>query len=344
MPFLYLLGVIYIGVLVYLANRDEIAAQMSIGVLWMLNGLLSVMVLLGLNVLASALLYDPANPDPMLPAVALPAAIVYFSFCIAAAVLAWLMLNRPLWRERLRALLDQVAPLAAYRVDSIMHQVALLLSLFVLVNLSANLLLLGGVEGVAALLAESPPQVIEFLFDAITYTLIAFLGVGLFLRRDGVASLERLGLRAPLAQDWRLGLGVGTGLYVFSFVFTLVWSLLANPEIFQQQTAAADQVFGAFSENLSDGLLLAFSTGFGEEILFRGALQPVFGVLPTSLLFVMAHLQYAFTPATLILFVVTLGFAWLRQNASTTAAIIGHMVYNLIPFVLVALLGPGAAV
>ena len=96
-------------------------------------------------------------------------------------------------------------------------------------------------------------------------------------------------------------------------------------------------LFEAFEFVAAYGGLLAISVGIGEEILFRGALQPVFGIVITSLLFVALHTQYAFTPAAGILFVVSLGFGLLRARASTTAAIIAHAAYNGIPFVLAAL-------
>jgi membrane protease YdiL (CAAX protease family) len=75
---------------------------------------------------------------------------------------------------------------------------------------------------------------------------------------------------------------------------------------------------------------LALTAALSEEILFRGALQPVFGLPLTSVYFALVHMQYALTPAAVIIFVVALGLGWLRQRQSTSSAIIAHFVYNFV--------------
>ncbi|MFM7106551.1 MAG: CPBP family intramembrane glutamic endopeptidase, partial [Flavobacteriales bacterium] len=49
------------------------------------------------------------------------------------------------------------------------------------------------------------------------------------------------------------------------------------------------QLFGAFELNHSEMIYVSVCAGVGEEILFRGALQPLFGIIITSLLFVAIH-------------------------------------------------------
>jgi membrane protease YdiL (CAAX protease family) len=75
----------------------------------------------------------------------------------------------------------------------------------------------------------------------------------------------------------------------------------------------------------------------GEEVFFRGALQPVFGLGLTSVFFALLHTQYTLTPASAGIFLVSLGMGWLRQRYSTTAAIFAHFAYNFIQLALVAL-------
>jgi uncharacterized protein len=69
-------------------------------------------------------------------------------------------------------------------------------------------------------------------------------------------------------------------------------------------------------------------------------MQPVFGLVPTSLLFVAIHAQYTLTPAALLLLVVALGLGWVRIRYGTNAAIIAHFAYNFIPLAMTLLLGP----
>ena len=64
----------------------------------------------------------------------------------------------------------------------------------------------------------------------------------------------------------------------------------------------------------------------------------MFGVFVTSLLFTLLHPHYGMSPALFILFAVSIGFGFLRQRFSTTAAIICHATYNFAPFLLARLI------
>jgi hypothetical protein len=83
--------------------------------------------------------------------------------------------------------------------------------------------------------------------------------------------------------------------------------------------------------------LLSVMAAVSEEIIFRGALQPVSGLPLASAFFALSHIQYALTPATLIVFVVGLGLGWLRLRRNTTSAIMAHFVYNFVQLALTVL-------
>jgi uncharacterized protein len=88
-----------------------------------------------------------------------------------------------------------------------------------------------------------------------------------------------------------------------------------------------------------DWLILAIAAGIGEEVLFRGALQPVLGIWLTSLLFAVIHTQYGLSLATLLIFVVGFILGLIRRRYNTTVAIILHAAYNFVLGVA-ALLAP----
>jgi membrane protease YdiL (CAAX protease family) len=111
-----------------------------------------------------------------------------------------------------------------------------------------------------------------------------------------------------------------------------------SPEQFAEQTSAANRISQQF-DTLPLAFALSASAAIGEEILFRGALQPIFGWIPTSIFFALLHIQYTLTPAALIIFVVSLGLGWVRIRQSTTAAIIAHFLYNFVPLVLQVIVG-----
>ena len=173
----------------------------------------------------------------------------------------------------------------------------------------------------------------------LVYLALAALAVGWPMRRDKCATLRRLGLRMPLKRDWAAGLASGIALYIAVGIFTAFWRGSVGESAFALQTEAARALFDSFNSSLLAGLLLAVLSAFGEEILFRGAMQPVFGIGITSLAFCAIHLQYAGSPAIAMMFGVSVGFGLLRSRGSTSAAIIAHACYNAIPFLMFRIVG-----
>ena len=131
------------------------------------------------------------------------------------------------------------------------------------------------------------------------------------------------------------------GLIAVSMIMTLIWTKLVTAEQYTQQSAAAAQIDSQFN-TVQAAFLLAITSAVSEEILFRGALQPIFGIPLTTVLFVLFHDQYTLTPAMLIILIVGSGLALLRRYQSTTSAIIAHFIYNFVPIALIILL-PRAA-
>ena len=111
--------------------------------------------------------------------------------------------------------------------------------------------------------------------------------------------------------------------------------LNAGAELFQRtwlpELWASDQrVIRMIAAGLSrwDMLLLGLSAGFGEEIALRGALQPRLGILLTSLVFAVLHVQYSWF-GVLIILVLGVVLGMIRQRTSTTAAILVHSIYDI---------------
>src|SRR5207249_5826749 len=67
-----------------------------------------------------------------------------------------------------------------------------------------------------------------------------------------------------------------------------------------------------------------------EELLFRGALQPRIGLVPTALLFTSIHTQYALSLDTAAVLVIALGLGLLRKYTNTTTSCTCHISYNLL--------------
>jgi membrane protease YdiL (CAAX protease family) len=102
-----------------------------------------------------------------------------------------------------------------------------------------------------------------------------------------------------------------------------------HPEAIRQQSEFSGQIASSVT-TLGLALLIAFTAAVGEEIAFRGALQPIFGLTLTSLLFAVIHVQYTLTPASGLILVLAFTLGWLRLRYNTTVAIIAHFLYNFV--------------
>ena len=171
-------------------------------------------------------------------------------------------------------------------------------------------------------------SILFFLAQQAGFVLIAFLGVGAVMRRDWTAVFKRLGLGPVNGRQLLEALGWIVLLVVLQWIGSVVWEMIDPQEVAQVE---------ALSERLYEGfgfwhwLALAIGAGIGEEILFRGALQPVLGIWFTSLLFAVVHVQYGLlNPATLVLFLLALILGHIKQRHNTNVAILVHFGYDLI--------------
>lgn len=337
------IGFVLICVITFWANRLPAKNQpsewfqLALYAIVAFTGWLGInMVLIGLASAAAAqgLAELPAELADI-PPLALPTAIITALFCgVLALISLGIVASERIRLFIQRRVLQPVAPEQQYNPKSPVHTLALVLALFMVANLMANYVLVGGLAGLAEELQNTDISVLTLLSNFMIYFVIALLGVGIFVRRSISQTLERLALTLPNWQDVAWGLGGGLFLFFLQISLVMLWSVMVSPETLAEQSAATEEIFAAFSGSLLLGFMLALTASVGEEILFRGALQPIFGLFWTSLFFVLMHTQYTFTPASAIIFLVAVGFAWLRQRRNTTTAIIAHFVYNFIPFLL----------
>jgi membrane protease YdiL (CAAX protease family) len=156
---------------------------------------------------------------------------------------------------------------------------------------------------------------------------LAFLGVGLGIRRNWRGALARLGLKRIGLIELILVGAAAFGMVIVSIVMGAVVMLLFPDSL-------------AEVESFNQGLLLTFGSplgaialgllsGIGEEILYRGALQPAFGLIATSFVFALHHSQYV-NPGLAAIFVIGLLLGLIRKWWGTTPAILVHALYNTV--------------
>ena len=229
-----------------------------------------------------------------------------------------------------------VASLQGYDATNPIHMIALIFCIYLAGIQLGNLAVIGGLDELAddfaitweLLVANFLPQVV-----------IPLLGIGLFLRRSWPEALERLGLnfraKSPFFKGYIpeslesviAGVAVGLGMILVVFFLAILWQLMVSPETYAEQNQASE----ALADSINTfwlGLGVAVFAAVGEEIAFRGALQPVFGFWATAFLFAFTHIQYVLTPASIIIFVVAISFGLLRKYYNLYSAMIAHFVYD----------------
>lgn len=167
-----------------------------------------------------------------------------------------------------------------------------------------------------------PAQAINVIF----FVAVAYVAVGTGIYRTAGEATERLGISVPKLTD----IVVGAAAVLPAFGLSILGSLLTlqfQPEIFEDLGDTMEQMSGG-TDILLVSLLLFASAGIGEEILFRGAIQPRFGILLTSAFWALVHTQYQLSFVVLGLFLVGILFGLIRKYMGTTPAIIAHALYN----------------
>jgi hypothetical protein len=318
---LFVLVFLPLVVLVVLANfgeRHQIARYLTYGALLALNSLLGLMGLL----LIVAGIVGPQLWAEVAPEMGLVDWGAIGLVLVAAAGVASLVLLPPVRRlvARLGLNLDP---------GSCVHAAALSLAVVLVGTSLMNLWLIPLVIQQPMAIGITPQDV---WVQELGFALLGVAGVGLFVRRGLRETLERLKLRRLSLGDVGLGAGMVAALLAFTWVVSVAWSQLW-PESYQEVERITDILFGNLQSPLG-AVTLGLAAGLGEEVLFRGALQPRFGLPLTTLLFAAAHTQYTVSPALVEIFVVGLILGLVRDRRSTTLAILVHAGYNIMQVVL----------
>lgn len=270
----------------------------------------------------------PGQPRPMSPLVGAFAALVF----MGTGLLALLPLI-----PYVRRLLAYILPI---RAESVVNGLALSLSILVIGASFAQLPMTSSIANPT----EDSRQLLDmfvtlplFWLQGLMFVLYGFFGVGWLVRRGWRDTLSRLGLGRLTATGLSVAISAWIGLFVMDLFISLVWRSL-SPGAFEQFGDLTDTLFGPFI-SIPGAITIGLSAGIGEEILFRGALQPRFGIPLTSFMFMIVHAQYGFTPAILQILIVGFVIGLIRRYTNTTACILVHTLYNATS-VLVALYFP----
>lgn len=334
-------ALVFVGYIIYSANQQPSMALTNFSFRWLLYAVTGINLMFGVGVLQTAILSNDLAVQQQLVGLgikidAMPVGIGVAAFALAAvsSVFAFALIGSSRLRLAVKGVIREAG---GFEPESAIHTTAIVLMLAVISTNVASFLLAGGIAGMAADVETEGISLATVFFQQVLWVFSGLLGIGFAIRRDVTQTLSRLGLRLPTRGDIIAGIVAAVLGYLLVVVVSLAWALVTPPDQLAEQTAASAQIAASF-DTLPLAFIIALIVAFGEEIFFRGAFQPTFGILLTSIFFTATHTQYALSPATIVVFIVSLGFGWLRQRYSTSSSIIAHFLYNFIQLALAVLL------
>lgn len=216
--------------------------------------------------------------------------------------------------------------------DNPLHAVSLSMTMFIPIYLAITLGI--GLDNLASQIATraeetgQPPVTVGFLWvQTALFVFIALIGVGWLTRRPLRAALERLDVVKPSVRE--VAIAVGWALLMVPVVMLLeAASQALGVGIDADVESLTEQLIGPLFQSPWGIISIGLAAGIGEEVLFRGAMQPRFGLIFTALLFALVHSNYGITLSTLVVFLLGMMLGWLRMRYNTSTAMIAHAVYN----------------
>ena len=209
------------------------------------------------------------------------------------------------------------------------------------VDMTGLCLMLATPAILALLVASTPaeaeetasPADIEIVLQTVVLVAFAYAAVGWWFVRPLREATARLGLVRPSWKTAAAAVGFLGVVFVVYLVLAAI-GLVVQPEAFEELSAATEQLTREVRDP-AGALLLGVSAGVGEEVFFRGALQPRFGIVLPSLVFALLHgFQYGFNFPLVILFGVSVVFGVERRLFGTTAAVATHALYDIVAVLL----------
>jgi membrane protease YdiL (CAAX protease family) len=226
----------------------------------------------------------------------------------------------------IRARLARFLPITP---DNPLHTASMAIALALILAHFSGYLLQG-----AAPSSTAPVTLSDQVLNLVLMLGLALFGIGALTRRSPRDLWRRLGLVRPTRFQMLFAFGLGS---FFQLVGLAAYGLshALTPDLAQSVDQSSSTLFGALLAlsfmSLPVGILfLALSAGLGEEMLFRGAVQPRLGLLLTALLFTAFHDQYGFSFELLGIFAIALALGWLRANMNLWAAIAAHSWYDFL--------------
>lgn len=120
----------------------------------------------------------------------------------------------------------------------------------------------------------------------------------------------------------------------FGSFSALLGTVLINIRRFRNVRFFFENLMAAINPSFINILFFSVCAGVGEEILFRATLQPIIGIWPAAIIFVLLHgyinpSNLNLTIYGIFLIVISAGFGYLFKFYGLLAAMMAHFIYDV---------------
>lgn len=127
-----------------------------------------------------------------------------------------------------------------------------------------------------------------------------------------------------------------TGMF-FGSLGALMGVLLVNGKRFKSLRGFFEEMIGDLNPSVIDIIFYSFCAAMGEEVLFRAGIQPILGIWPAAIVFVLLHgyinpANLNLTIYGIFLVAVSAGFGYLFKFFGLFSAVLAHFVYDVAIF------------
>jgi len=170
------------------------------------------------------------------------------------------------------------------------------------------------------------------LFFLSLFTLLGFslIGLGVIYLFQEKSLLEFFTEKAP----WQTQLFRGSFFGITAALFALV---LVKSPWFKPSRLFFTGLIASINPTFLHILFYSSCAAIGEEILFRGAIQPFIGIWPASVLFIFLHgylnpFNWPITTYGLFMIIISAGLGYLYLLFGIYAAMIAHFIFDVAMF------------
>lgn len=166
------------------------------------------------------------------------------------------------------------------------------------------------------------------LLSAATIFLFGFGGLYI------IESWQLRDFQEVLWEGWPVGWQLVTGI-ASGAVSAGIALLLITSKFFKNERRYYYEMISRLDLSIAGIFLISLSAGIGEEIFFRAGLQPLLGVWPTSIIFVLLHgylnvtNRRILTYGILMVFIIA-GFGYLFRYTGLFTVMSAHAIFDII--------------